>query len=75
MINDGTPEYRFEPPGLRDEPRPLVICAECSEHIREGDEVARTCDNDYVHDGCLSSYLRYVYVSERGVIGADVTIE
>lgn len=78
MINDGTPEYRFDrfqPPGPGDEPRPLVLCAECDEYIREGDEAARTCEDEYVHDECLAEYLRERYVLGRGVICAGLTIE
>lgn len=75
MFNDGTPEYRFAPPGPRDEPRPLVFCAHCDEYICEGEEVALDYEGDYVHDACLAYHLRERYVKERGVIGADGTID
>lgn len=75
MINDGTPEYRFAPPGSRDEPRPLVLCAHCDEYICEGEEAARTHEDEYVHDECMAEYLWERYVRECGVIGAGLTID
>lgn len=75
MTYNNTPEYRFAPPGSRDEPPTVAECAWCGREIYAGDEVARSVDDDVMHDGCMAEYLRAYYVTYRGVIGADGTIE
>jgi|GEM_PF-3062207 len=77
MINDGTPEYRFAPPGPRDEPRVVCYCAWCGGEIYEGDTVTTVSDlaDNPIHDRCEFAWVESCVIKERGVIGADGTIE
>lgn len=74
-MNDGTPEYRFAPPGPRDEPRVVKWCEKCGDAIYAGDEVVRLNDGEIVCEACEIAYLRMMHVDKRGVIAADGTLE
>lgn len=75
MINDGTPEYRFAPPGPRDEPQIAAECAWCGREIYEGNEVTHINNYGRVHRDCECGVIEAIIVRERGVIGADGTVE
>ncbi|GAA0373105.1 hypothetical protein [Paenibacillus motobuensis] len=76
MISDGTPEYRFTPPGPRDEPKVVGECAWCGGEIYEGDEVTEMYTHYHtVHADCEHAYIESCTIKERGVVGADGTIE
>ncbi|MFD1267591.1 hypothetical protein ACFQ3Y_09175 [Paenibacillus motobuensis] len=76
MINDGTPEYRFAPPGPRDEPKVVGECAWCGGAIYEGDEVAYVSEVEkIVHEECEVPLLQREFVVTRGIIGADGVVE
>jgi hypothetical protein len=72
VFDYGTPEFRFQPPGPRDEPRTIARCIDlnCGGEIYVGDEVVRFTDG-LVHEHCEVSYLRKKYVIDCGIIAAD----
>lgn len=70
-----TPEHRFAPPGPRDEPPTVAECAWCGREIYAGDEVSDISDYGRVHRDCEYGVIEAIVVRERGVIGADGTIE
>ncbi|MEC0328710.1 hypothetical protein P4H42_03615 [Paenibacillus macerans] len=75
MTYDNTPECRFAPPGLRDEPQVVAKCAWCGREIYSGDSVTETNERDIVHDACEHAAIEAWFIRERGVIGADGTLE
>ncbi|MNW62115.1 hypothetical protein D3C74_402250 [compost metagenome] len=70
-----TLEYRFAPPGPRDEPITVAECTWCGREIYAGDEVTHINNYGRVHRECEYGVIEALIVRERGVIGADGTIE
>jgi len=57
---------RFKLPDAESEP--LVFCASCGDGIYEGDEVNRTHDGEFVHNGDAECTVRYAmqHMYDRG---------
>lgn len=75
MINDGTPEYRFAPPGPRDEAEEVATCGWCGYEINVGDTATEFYEYSRVHSECEHAFIESIVIKERGTINADGSLD